>query len=837
MGLFTVMIIYTSGAVLAFVVFLLVLRLVLRRMHVLTAQTSKVVLLVTIAKEGAEEEEDKQKDLKEKIAIAETFYANLSAIRSRDPIGDFFYGRHDEIALEIVAHEGLIKFYIVVPRTSQQFVEQQLLAQYHDADAEEVEDYNIFATQGATYGAAIGMTKKDFFPLRTYQKLDSDPLDALTSVMSKVDDDDGIAVQYVVRPASFRHGRRGGLVAREMQQGKKLNTAVFEATANIVILALWRIFHTIGSAVTAGKKKDREGQQKQEQREYRLTPGEEELVKSLEGKAGKANFVANIRVVASSNDPERAKMLLDNTVNAFTQYNSTESQVRLIKKKGASKQVVRQFIYRTHNREPHLLLSTEELASMYHLPLPTTETPNIYWMPAKRSAPPVQMPQEGLTIGYSMYRGKKVDVRIAPTDRRRHMYIIGKSGVGKSVLQANCIIQDIQNGHGVGVIDPHGDLIEDVLPHIPKNRVEDVVLFNPSDVSRPMGLNMLEYHTDEQKDFAVQDMVAIFYKLFGEEMIGPMFEHYMRNAMLALMEDKENPGTIVEIPRMFTDKTFRKERVAKVKNIVVKNFWEQEYEQSQRGQQAADMLSYVISKIGRFLTNDMMRNIVGQQKSGFNFRDVMDNQKILLVNLSKGKVGEVNSSLLGLILVSKLQMAALGRADIPQSQRKDFFLYIDEFQNFVTDSIATILSEARKYMLDLIIAHQYIGQLVHENDTTIRDAVFGNAGTIISFKVGVDDAETMAKEFAPVFNEHDVINIEKYTSYVKLLIDNTASRAFNMKTYPPKEGGDPEIADIVRQYSRLKFGRDRAIVEAEIIERSRLDQLGVRPSMPPEATL
>ncbi|OGY85373.1 MAG: hypothetical protein A3F54_03050 [Candidatus Kerfeldbacteria bacterium RIFCSPHIGHO2_12_FULL_48_17] len=434
------------------------------------------------------------------------------------------------------------------------------------------------------------------------------------------------------------------------------------------------------------------------------------------------------------------------------------------------------------------------------------------------------MPQDGIQLGEVVYRGVKTPVRMKREDRRRHVYMVGRSGVGKSVLLQNMAIQDITNGEGVCIIDPHGELIEDILPHIPKERADDVVIFDPSDVDRPVGLNMLEYTTPQEKDFAVQELIAIFYKLFGEEMIGPMFEHYMRNAMLALMEDKESGATIVEIPRMFTDQKFRKQKLAKVKNPVVKNFWEQEYEQSQKGSQAADMLSYVISKIGRFLSNDMMRNIVGQTSSGFDFHNIMNDQKIFLVNLSKGKVGEVNSALLGLILVSKIQMAALSRASLAKEKRKDFYLYIDEFQNYATDSIAIILSEARKYLLNLTLAHQYIGQLINKGDAKIRDAVFGNAGTIVAFRVGVEDAEMLAKEFAPVFNENDVINVDKFTANVKLLIDNTASRPFNMKTIMPTSG-DPTITAKLKQLSRLKYGRDRQIVESEVLERSQLGNL------------
>ena len=293
--------------------------------------------------------------------------------------------------------------------------------------------------------------------------------------------------------------------------------------------------------------------------------------------------------------------------------------------------------------------------------------------------------------------------------------------------------------------------------------------------------------------------------------------------MLLLMADKENPSTIVEIPRVFVDEEFRQAKLKKCDDILVKAFWEKEYAASQKGSTGADMLSYVISKVGRFIENEMMRNIIGQPNSGFDIRDIMDEKKILLVNLSKGKVGEVNSDLLGLILVSKLQIAAMGRADIPQEQRHDFYLYIDEFQNYVTDSIATILAEARKYRLNLNMAHQYISQLVKNNDASVREAVFGNAGTMISFRVGVEDTETLTKQYAPVFNEFDLMNIEKYNAYVRLLVDNEAARPFNMHAFPPVEGNS-EIAKVVRDYSREQYGKPKDIVEKEILKRSKLGQ-------------
>jgi len=469
------------------------------------------------------------------------------------------------------------------------------------------------------------------------------------------------------------------------------------------------------------------------------------------------------------------------------------------------------------------ILNTEELTSIFHMPTKFTETPNINWLLAKDAPPPANLPKEGLLLGKTNYRGDEKEVRIADDDRRRHMYIIGQTGTGKSVFLQNMIIQDIKNGKGCCVVDPHGDLVEGVLPHIPKERADDIYLFEPFDTDRPMGLNMLEFKSPEQKDFAVQEMINIFYKLFPPEMIGPMFEHNMRNVMLTLMADEKEQGTIVEIPRMFSDQEFADGWIKKLEDPVVRAFWEKEMAKTSDFHKS-EMLGYLISKVGKFVENEMMRNIMGQNHSAFDLRDIMDNEKVLLVNLSKGRTGEVNSELLGLIIVSKIQMAAMGRADMPEADRKDFYLYVDEFQNFATDSFASILAEARKYKLNLIVAHQYITQL----EENIRDAVFGNVGSFVTFRVGVEDAEVIAKEFDPVFSETDVINIERYHAYLRLMTESQKSMPFTMGTYPPYEGGSSEIAEAIKQLSRLKFGRDKKIVNAEIMERAQLGTQNVK---------
>ncbi len=546
------------------------------------------------------------------------------------------------------------------------------------------------------------------------------------------------------------------------------------------------------------------------------------MLKGIEEKLSKGGLDLTVRIISASDNQETAQLNLENIVNSFSQYNlyrygNEFSAIIPRKQKG----LIRDFIYRSFHESRKVLVNTEEMASLWHLPLHSTETPNIKWLSGRTAPPPVNLPATGLLLGHVPYRGTDTPIHLKEDDRRRHLYIIGKSGTGKSVTLANLAIQDVQNGKGICIVDPHGDLVEDVLQHVPKHRADDVIIFDPSDMDRPIGLNMLEAKDEDQKDFAVQEMISIFYKLFPPEMIGPMFEHNMRNVMLTLMADLNNPGTVIDIPRMFTDDAYVKVYLKKLTDPVVRAFWEKEMAKTSDFHKS-EMLGYLISKVGRFVGNEMMRNIMGQQHSGFDFREVMDQGKILMVNLAKGKTGEVNAKLLGLIVVAKLQMAAMGRANMAQADRKDFFLYIDEFQNFITDSISTILSEARKYRLDLILAHQYMGQLVDDKGkTAIRDAVLGNAGTMMVGRIGPDDAEVLAKEFAPVFGAYDLLNPPEYSFYTKMLIDGEASKPFSMKAYP-LQPGNKELAHALKQLSRLKYGRDRSIVETEILDRTKL---------------
>jgi hypothetical protein len=801
-----------------------ILRFFLSKKTVIPSAFQKVILLITVPKETEvntkKKSDETQQSLQEQISQTESFFAIIGGLKADRSLRSYLWGRTDTITFEIVAHNGLISFYAAVPQFLQRYFEQQLQAQFPHAQIEEVTDYNIFNKKGGVAGAYLKFTKPYYFPIKTYKKMEADPINGLTNALSKLQEGEAAVIQYVVRSAKAPWHAKGARLAREMQKGKGIGAgqSVLGNMGGSIVKGAGEMF----KAGWTGKEQQT-GASTSQDPYTRLSPMVEETVKGLEEKSSKAGVDANIRIIVAAVDDIRAKAYMENIINAFSQYNIYQygNGFRAYRPKRLG-WLVHDFIYRNFSEKRKMIFNTEEMASLYHLPLATTETPNIRWLGARKAPPPADAPKQGLILGHNYYRGQDTVIKIKEEDRRRHMYIVGMTGTGKSTLMEELAKQDIRAGRGVGVIDPHGDLVANILTSIPKERADDVILFDPSDLERPIGLNMLEADTEDEKDFTVQEMIAIFYKLFPPEMIGPMFEHNMRNVMLTLMSDKESPGTIAEIPRMFSDQEFQESWVAKVKDPVVRAFWEKEMAKTSDFHKS-EMLGYLISKVGRFVENSMMRNIIGQSRSGINFKDLMNQQKILLVNLSKGKIGEVNSSLLGLIIVSKLQMAAFSRAHLPEAKRHDFYLYIDEFQNYTTDSVATILSEARKYRLDLIMAHQYIGQLVDKGDTKIRDAVFGNVGTLIAYRIGVEDAEFLSKQFAPVFAEYDLINIQKYNAYVKLLIDNSATRAFNMAAYPPSPG-DPDISAAVRELSRLKYGRQRSLVEADIMERTQLGE-------------
>ena len=775
----------------------------------------RVLLEIRIPRHRTKEGEQ-QSDIKEELGLAEQLFTSLHSIHRSGITNALF--EQDSLSFEIAASEGEIGWYVAVPLHLQSLVEKQIHAYYPDAEITPVPLYNIFSKTGFVATTSLALRKKSIYPLKTYQDFGADAMAGIVNALSKISRGEGAAVQIMISPTGHRWRSKGQAKARAYAQGK---SGAMNSNGTKALGGLFKFGGELLSAATSDTKKETNGRPDEGRK---LTQAEEEFIEKLENKASKVGFKVVIRMVAAAEDRGVAEANLQNMTRAFVPFGTPDLNgfKEIVGPVATQAKLVTHYIFRElEGSGRKVILNAEELASLWHPPSKDVETPHVRWLGAKAAPAPSNVPPDGLLIGYNQYRGQASEIRVGQNDRRRHMYAVGKTGMGKSTLLKNMIIQDIRLGHGVAVIDPHGDLAEQVLAKVPRERAEDVVYFDPGDTDRPMAFNMLDYASPEQKDFVVQETVGIFYKLFGDEMIGPKFEHWTRNGVLTLMEDKETGAVLFDLPRLFSEREFANEKIAKVTDPVVKSFWQREMAQTNDFHKS-EMLGYFISKFGRFITNEMMRNIIGQPKSAFDIRQVMDEGKILIMNLSKGKTGEMNSALLGMIAVSKIQMAAMSRVDIPNEEdRKDFYLYVDEFQNLTNEeSIQSILSEARKYRLNLIIAHQYIAQL----EDKVRDAVFGNVGTAVSFGVGADDAEYLEKQFEPVFDGHDLINLDKANAYVKLVIDGLTSRAFNMKTYRPEAITDQEaeMANAIKQLSRLKYGRDKRLVDYEIRMRSKL---------------
>jgi len=776
-------------------------------------------------KEAPEGEREKNAEAwKEEIFAMEQLLSSLTVLKLK---GNFFkkwFFDTPTIVFEIAnpSSSEEIFFYLSVPKRFRESAEKQVHSFFPHAVIEKVPDYTIFSPGSHTAVAVLELKHGHSLPLRTYRTVDVDPLNEISNALSKLNTaEEGAAIQVLLARATTGWRREGKRIAQKMQEGKRLHDAkhksFLRSASSVVGKGLLEV-------MTGGPKKDTPGGE--EKKAVNLTPEEQELVKSIDAKTNKGAFSVNIRLIASGATQERAEEILGHMENAFGQFENPEVNNFRVKKRVREKKAVYDYIFRNFDDETQMVLTVEELASIFHFPISTTETPKIKWLKAGAAPPPVNIPQEGILLGYNDYRGAKTDIRITDNDRRRHMYVIGQTGVGKSVYLQEMAKKDAISGKGFCFIDPHGDAIEDILAAIPKERAEDVILFDPSDTERPIGLNMLEYDPahPEQKTFVINEMIGIFDQLYDLKATGgPMFEQYMRNAMLLIMEDPDSGSTLMEISKVLADEDFRKYKLSKCQNPIAYDFWTKEAEKAGGEAALANMVPYITSKLTTFISNDMMRPIIAQQKSTLNFREIMDTNKILLVNLAKGKIGEINARLLGMVVVGKILMAALSRVDTPEEERKDFYLYMDEFQNVTTNSIAQILSEARKYRLILIIAHQFIAQLKEE----ISKAVFGNVGSLVSFRVGSEDAEFLEKQFLPVFTARDLINVDNRNCFVRLLMNNELTKPFNMKPYAPTHG-DQEVANALKELSRLRYGRDATIVNREIMSRIKLAE---RPTL------
>ena len=788
--------------ILVFVVFLVIGLLIidnLRRRRLLRERVSSLVMLeVRVPKESSKKEDEPYKEYRNYAATAEQLFSSFASFLDNRILA-WWYGQ-PVFSFEVIAKDSQIMFFIGVPQHLREAAEKQILSFYPNAQIEPNNDFRVFDKQHEVSIGVVDQMRQYIFPIKTYQELETDPLNNITNSLSKLGPDVRAGIQFIVMPNRGNWRAAISHAVGQLREGKSISGARH--------ILLRGIHHAVNTISSSPKQEPASAPSSIQQSQIEI----------IQHKGEKVGFDCQIRIMAAAKTETEAKEDVRNIYASFAQFNAPDRNgLRLIFPRRAKKYLP-YYVMRHFTRRHVMLLNAEELGTIFHFPNYLVDTPGIRWFLSKKASPSVNLPTEGLVLGENVYRGVKTLVRLKPDDRRRHLYAIGMTGTGKSTFFESMILQDIREGRGVAFFDPHGEAIENVLKLIPKERAEDVVVFDPADRERPLGLNLLEWKTPEQKDFLVQETVQIFYKLFdpnAQGFIGPQFEHWMRNAALTLMVSPEG-GTLIEIPRLFVDDAYRTSKISALQDPVVKSFWDKQLAKTADFHKS-EMYNYFISKFGRFMTNELMRNIMGQAKSSFDFGEIMDQKKILLVNLSKGRVGEVNSNLLGMILVAKIFTAALSRQKTPTEERQDFYLYVDEFQNFATETFASILSEARKYRLNLSITNQYIAQLPE----AIRDAVIGNVGTQVVFRIGVPDAEFMAREFAPVFNENDLTNIDAYNCYIKLLVDNAPTKPFSMRTIKESAPADERMSDAVKQLSRLKFGRDRSMVEAEVQKRTK----------------
>ena len=744
---------------------------------------------------------DREYQLSELVGIMEQFFASLRTIGAQKEHNHFV------IELAVADNSDDIVLYVAVPNAFVDLFEKQVLSLFPNASLTiQAHDYNIFVDTGTTLVADLTLQKHPIYPLRTHDAFSSDPLAVMLNAFSKIErTGGGAAVQFAIRHPQREYRKQYESVIKNVQKGMKVGEAVSRSTTGGELMGALRD--------TFFKQKSAEG----------APPPEvnQEAVSAFTDKLRSTIIEANVRVAVSAREPGRAEQILTEIESTFDQFERVggNTLVPARRKGSALRQAQKAFSFRQFNHKTALPLSLTELSTLIHFPgNGIGSTPQFRQSQTNTAPAPTEMPTEGTLLGVNKHRNVEREIFITDEDRLRHFYIIGQTGTGKTTLMKNMIVQDIERGDGVCMIDPHGTDIEDVLGAVPPEREEDVIYFDPSRLDRVVALNMLEYDYSkpEQKTFVVNELFSIFQKLYGAnpESMGPMFEQYFRNATLLVMEDPESGNTLMDISRVMADAKYRRYKLERAKNPVVTQFWREIATKAGGEASLENIVPYIVSKFDVFTANDYMRPIIGQQHSSFDFRRVMDERKILLVNLSKGRLGEINANLIGMIMVGKILMAALSRVDDPSKGFPPFYLHMDEFQNVSTSSISAILSEARKYKLGLTIAHQFIAQLEHD----IKDAVFGNVGSMAAFRVGPEDGQFLEHQFQPVFSASDLMNVPNRNAFLRMLANGTPTKPFSIGTLPPEQIDHARVANLIEQ-SYARHGRPREEVEAEIAAR------------------
>ncbi len=756
------------------------------------------------------------KNNEKKELSAEQMFASLHGILR--PSGEIASGEaiQEHISFEIASEENIINFYVWVPKQLKDYVESQIYAQYPTVQIQETtEDYAQKDLKGRNaFTSEIVLDKSDVFPIKTFPSFEVDPLAGITTALTNLAAEEELWIQFIIRPVDDSWHKRSISYIDEVTKGKP---ARFGATweQKLIMLPfqlLQEILHAafIGPNAPADKKDEKKDAKKE------LSTGQSTLNAAVETKAQKLGYDVKIRIAYLGSEESLAKQRIQALVGGFKQFNT-------INLNGFSGTPVRggQEAYDEYRAryfgESGYILNIEELASLYHLPHISVETPNIAWTSTKVGEPPTNLPtlhntpaDELSLIGTTTFRQGEIKFGIKRVDRKRHFYVVGKSGSGKSFMLELLVLSDIYHNHGFAIVDPHGDFAQDMLKYIPEQRLNDVVYFNPADVNHPIAFNPMENSDPNMRANIASEIVGVLKKMFGDSW-GPRLEHILRFTLLALLETPD--ATLLGITRMLTDKTYRKYVVSNVTDPIVRAFWVNEFA-AWNEKFTTEAVAPVLNKVGAFIANPLIRNVLGQTRSSFDIREMMDNGKILVVDLSRGRLGEDNASILGALLITKIQLAAMSRANIENIEdRRPFYLYVDEFQNFATESFAVILSEARKYGLYLTVANQYIAQMPDE----VKDAVFGNVGSMVSFRVGSEDAAYLAKYFEPVFEPLDLVNLGLQNIYVTMSIDGETSLPFSAKTLrmpTPAHDHTKEIIELSHQhYSSPKEEVERIVSE------------------------
>lgn len=775
----------------------------------------KVHLQVLIPRKDsdADAKHDNSKDFKDYIGLMEQLLVAMNSLYS-GRILNRIRGQYT-FSLEYIAYKNQIYFHLVVPSRYQGLVEKQVTSFFSDAVIEEVEEINLFEGENLHYATeSLTLGHEYIFPIKTHQKLESDPINNITNALSKLEEDESCMIQIMLRPTGNSWQKHASKQAGKMQKHGHHSGG-------------WNPFDLLRGFVDFWKT-DTKDEGKNNEKEW-PSALESEEVKLIDEKSKKIGYETALRIMTVARDHHACEIQMKNIISSFEQFRSPDTNHFHEAHEHANPRTVRNMLYRIFARWGWrkwraMILNVEEIASIFHFPHSKyNQTPEIKWQKFKIVKAPDNIPKEGLLLGHNVYRGKKLPIYMKTEDRMRHFYVVGQTGTGKTTILEAMARQDAKMWHGMAVMDPHGDFASGMLPHIPRSRADDVIYFNPADTARPMGLNLLEARDQEEREFVAQDATKMMIKLFGNEIFGPRIQDYFLNGVHTLMEYPAG-GALTDIVRLFTDENFQMERRRTLQNKIVKSWWDYTYA-AMGDREKKEMIPYFQAKFSGFITNELLRNIIGQTKSSFNVEEIMNTGKILLINLSKGILGDLNSKLLGMIFVTKIQGAAMARQKIDKELRKDFFFYMDEFQNFVTDSIESILSEARKYRLSLNVAHQYLSQLEQSDALTkssvnLKNAIFGNVGSMMSYKVGAEDAEKLEKEFAPNFSGWDLVNMDKFKGVMRLMVDGQVTRAFSL--IPENihlEKGDPKLMRAYMELSRLKYGREKEFVNREILFR------------------